>query len=241
MIYLLKNRYTEKLYNKIKMSVVNLALITLESIEQLQPDDLLVVEDIDRSLIKELDIKKENVILLGEAEDDYRVISKYQSFERIKSLLSDQFFPLYYCTSTEVIGITEPQMYEIAEKYGIEYMICLNFNQASNFSLFKWSMDNNLVLPIKEIIYVINTINDLKFEPSLEILNLIESARRKGTTMVFSFPHKGQLDFQVFEISNFLITIFKDKSKKNVLCNDQKNPKLIDVILRGEEITYSDH
>ncbi len=240
MIYFLKNSYTEKLYNKIKMSVVNLSLISIETIEKLQNDDILVVDDNDRELIRELNLIDENVIILGESDDDYRVISKYQSIERIKSLISDQFFPLYFCTSTEVMTLTEMQMYRIAEKFSIEYIFCLNFNPDSKFSLFQWSMNDGPILQSKEILYVINNISDLRFEPSSEILSLIESTRKRGNTMVFSFPLKGQLDFYILEITNFLITVSKDKTRELVLDEGYKNPKVIEVIIRGEEIIYCD-
>ncbi len=241
MIYLLKSPYTEKLYHKIRMSVVNLSLITKEMLEVFQDDDILVVEDENKALLEGIAINRKNIIILGEADEDYRSITKFQSIEQIKVLLSDQFFPLYFCTSTDVFSISETQMYTIGNQYEIEYFICLNFNANSAFSLFKWSTDHLTKLPNKEMLYVINNINDLKNEPSSEILSLIESSRRKGNTMVFSFPLKSKLDFQILESTNILITLFKDKLNERAISYGNKCSQIIDVILKDEEIIYCDH
>lgn len=217
MFYIVENNYTRRLYKQLKSQSTDIGLISKNDLHLLLESDTLIVDQEDLNFFEIQQVSKDQMIVLGETHENYKCISKFQSFRQIKTQISSSKFPIFFFTSDKNISFSDRFIEEFSQLLEVEYIVSLNYTDRTNFSLYQWSLNPTHDVPKKKIINLISNVPDMLNSPASDIITFLNAIAVKGSVLVTSYPLKGILDKQLLSLASivFLITHTLDLNYTN--------------------------
>ncbi len=217
MLYIIENNYTRRLYKQLKSLSTDFSLISKNDLHLLMASDTLIVDQEDLNFFEIQQVSRDQMIVLGETLENYKCISKFQSFRQIKTQINSSEFPIFFLTSDKNISFSDRFIDAFSQILRVEYIVSLNYTDKTNFSLYQWSLNPTYDVPRKQIIYLISTVPDTLNSPESDIITFINALAIKGSVLVISYPLKGNLDKRILALSSivYLITPTLDLNYSN--------------------------
>lgn len=208
MIYLIRNHYTQKLFNQIRNRHPELKMISLDEYSCVESSDTLVIDESDFIALKSLVSELQNVVLLGDCgaiKFEGKRISKYQSYRQIQCLLFESSHPIYFLTHHQTTLLSNEMLDSIRKQFDVDYVISLNYEPESDFSLYHCLVNESSLSNDRKPLEVITSLKDYLNPPIDELVNLVHKTREKGSILIYSAPLKGDLDYALMELSDKVI------------------------------------
>lgn len=213
MIYFFKSPYTFKLFNRLKMNHPEIALVDIDSIDKVRPDDKLIIDAPDQIALTARHFKHENIIVMGESDSTTlygKSISKFQSYKRIEALILDSTYPITFLTHSATYKVEEDRLSYVCEKLDIDYRISLNYSPNSDFSLYNHLVEEESPFERRKTRHVITCIKDYLNPPVEDLVDMIVRLKQKGSVLIYSAPLKGPLDNAVIQLSDVVVILHGD-------------------------------
>lgn len=236
MIYFFKSPYTFKLFNRLKINHPEIALIDIDSIDKVRPDDKLIIDAPDQIALTASHFKHENIIVMGESDTSTlygKSISKYQSYKRIEALILDATYPITFLTHSTALNVDEDRLSYVCEKLDIEYRISLNYSPNSDFSLYNHLVEEDSPFERRKTRHVITCIKDYLNPPVEDLVDMIVRLKQKGSVLIYSSPLKGPLDNAVIQLSDAVVVMHGEGPEDEL--------SALDHIVPPEKLKYIKH
>lgn len=143
-----------------------------------------------------------------DSRDDLQVetIHKYQSYKQIQSLLLNENHEIILLTNGSQTQLKESTISEFQRIYSFDYLLSLDFEPQSKFTLFQYAEQHTLTSSNSEVVFekrkvnaIITNINDYLNPPENDILQMIHSLQLKGSLAIIISNIKHAFDLKVLQ------------------------------------------